>query len=273
MSVCIHVRRRRDIWSLPGPLQRLWPGKHWWDKVEPEDPTSWTQTNCKTRWWQEWYCCTYEEVWPPHWLRKCPCGMSDPQLLEEDCRSHPHLAGKSYHEFGLWTSAPNSMKPHTWQTAVPSSSITVSRPSFHLVFFTNFPATLTFCHDVISFCSVFIGLLSSSPTLSLADEGLQGRNVPNLYPSCSVFCSFNWLLFMHWCNNEPLQDQITLHVPYTDEASKNLKLFQMKLWIVSQHFVPALAEFIRKSRRDQSSIGTCDKLCLGILYAVYDDAI
>ena len=88
-----------------------------------------------------WFCCTYEEVWPPHWLGKCPCGTSDPRLLEEDCRSHPHLAAKSYHEFGLCTSAPNSMKPHTWQTAVPSSSITVSRPPF------SFSYLPIFCHS------------------------------------------------------------------------------------------------------------------------------
>ena len=27
---------------------------------------------------------------------------------------------------------------------------------------------------------------------------LQGWNIPSLYPSCCIFCSFNWLLLIQW---------------------------------------------------------------------------
>ena len=51
----------------------------------------------------------------------------------------------------------------------------------------------------VSTSKVFISQRSS------ADEDLWGRKVPGFYSSCCVFCSYNWVPFICWRNNEPLQ--------------------------------------------------------------------
>ena len=48
-------------------------------------------------------------------------------------------------------------------------------------------------------------VLTSKVFVSRGD--LQGWNVPGFYSSCCIFCSYNWLPFICWRNNEPLQHQ------------------------------------------------------------------
>ena len=55
-------------------------------------------------------------------------------------------------------------------------------------------------------CATFLtSKVFISQGVSSADKDLWGQNVPVFYSSCCVFCSYNWLPFIHWCNNEPLQ--------------------------------------------------------------------
>ena len=71
----------------------------------------------------------------------------------------------------------------------------------------HFPATLTFCHDVICFCLVFY--TTFTPIFSLLNwQRPSSLKHPKCIPlTCCVFYSINWLVFICWCNNEPLQHQ------------------------------------------------------------------
>ena len=78
----------------------------------------------------------------------------------------------------------------------------------------------------------------STSRVSSADKDLWGQNVPGFYSSCCKFCSYNWVPFIYWRNNESLQHQILNCLNYSIKStfaqSQSLLLSLMGNWGVAK---------------------------------------
>ena len=85
--------------------------------------------------------------------------------------------------------------------------------------------------------------LRQPSSVSSADKDLRGRHVPGFYSSCCVFCSYNWLPFICWRNNEPLQHYLHTHIPCS-----GLKGSSAAFIAISGVLIPAIRQVLLASR-------------------------